>query len=223
MRKVRLSARVTTTTTTTTSDTEGSRDAPELARGPAVVDGEEREVVALGLVELGLLGVGLRLLLLGAVEDAAADAQHGDDGEDLLGALEVDTGDEHLGERRLDGQVGHLAAEAGEEALVVERRQRVQVLERRDHRLLRRRVHKVEVEQVVDACGRARVEGGGVSRGACAWRETVSRKRTSYREREKNVPMALSMRIVWARFWRWMSGIELGIISLRYAASVYRR
>lgn len=108
-------------------------------------------MVALGLMELGLLGVGLRLLLLGSVEDATSDREHGDDGEDLLGALEVDRSDEHLGEWRFDGQIGHLPAETSEETFLVERREGVKVLQRRDHRLLWWRIHKVEVEEIVDA------------------------------------------------------------------------
>jgi len=76
-----------------------------------VVDGEQGQVVALGLVELGLLGVGLLGLVLGAVEDVAG-REHGEDGEDLVAAAELDRVDQHLGRLGLDRQVAHLAAEA---------------------------------------------------------------------------------------------------------------
>ena len=41
--------------------------------------------------------------------------------------------------------------------------------------------------------------------------------------RRSLIPIALSAKIVDARFCRWMSGIGFGSISFLYAASVYRR
>mmetsp|Transcript_2909 Transcript_2909/g.8721 ORF Transcript_2909/g.8721 Transcript_2909/m.8721 type:complete len:305 (-) Transcript_2909:913-1827(-) len=122
----------------------------ELGVRPRLVDGEVGHVVALGLEELGALRVCLRLLLLGAVPDVL-DGEHRDDGEDLVGRAHVDRGDQDLGEGRLERELGHAAAEAREEAFVVERRERVEALHGGDERLHRRRVHKVKVEQVVDA------------------------------------------------------------------------
>ena len=49
------------------------------------------------------------------------------------------------------GGAPYPSSEAREQALVVERAERVQLLERRDERGHRRRVHEVEREQVVDA------------------------------------------------------------------------
>ena len=86
----------------------------ELGVGPRLVDGEAGEVVALRLEELGALRVGLGLLLLGAVEDVLH-VEHGHEGEDLVGAAEVDALDEHLGERRLHRELGHPPAEAREQ------------------------------------------------------------------------------------------------------------
>lgn len=64
---------------------------------PAVVDVEEGEMVAVGVVELRLLLVGLLLLFLGAVEDGLH-REHGDDRKDLVGAAHVDRGYQDFGE-----------------------------------------------------------------------------------------------------------------------------
>ena len=77
-------------------------------------------MVALGLEELGALLVRLRLLLLGAVPDVLH-REHRDDGEHLVGAAELDRLDEDLGERRLERELGHAAAEQREQPLLVER------------------------------------------------------------------------------------------------------
>jgi len=50
---------------------------------PSVVDRQQRQVISLGLVELGLLRVRLRLLVLGAVE-GIFDGQQRDDGQNFL-------------------------------------------------------------------------------------------------------------------------------------------
>ena len=52
---------------------------------------------------------------------------------------------------RVEGELRHDGAELGEVAVVVERREVVEQLERAHQRLRRRRVHEVEVHQVVDA------------------------------------------------------------------------
>mmetsp|Transcript_56637 Transcript_56637/g.123121 ORF Transcript_56637/g.123121 Transcript_56637/m.123121 type:complete len:454 (-) Transcript_56637:502-1863(-) len=119
---------------------------------PALVDGEEAEVVALGLVELALLLVGLGLLLLGPVEDVLH-AQHADDGEHLVAAAKVHRGEEDLGQLRLQRELGHLPPQLGQQPLLVQRPQRIQRLHRHDQRLDGRGVHKVKVDDVVDAHG----------------------------------------------------------------------
>ncbi|KAF4506091.1 hypothetical protein G6O67_006210 [Ophiocordyceps sinensis] len=123
----------------------------EAAVLPRVVDVEQREVVAVGVVELCLFLVCLLLLLLGAGEDVEVEQCH--DAEYLVRAIVVHGRNEHLCQRRLHGKVGHFAPEARQQPLVVERAQRVQLLERRQHRVDGRRVHKVKVQQVVDAHG----------------------------------------------------------------------
>ena len=136
-------------------------------------------MVALRLVELALLGVGLRhpglkvsttahtkhpgwhvefefrvthrgLLLARPVEDLL-DGEHGHDRDELLAAAEVDAGQDALGQRRLERELGHLPPEAGEQALVVQGTEAEEVLHGGDHGLNRRRVHEVEADQVVDA------------------------------------------------------------------------
>lgn len=120
---------------------------------PGVVDVEEGDVVAGGVVELGLLLVGLLLLVAGAEEDVLRGGDHGDDGEDFVGAVEGDGGDGRFGEGRVHGEVGHLAAEAGEEAFVVEGAEAVEFFEGGEHGVGWGRVHEVEVEEVVYAHG----------------------------------------------------------------------
>mmetsp|Transcript_2661 Transcript_2661/g.9436 ORF Transcript_2661/g.9436 Transcript_2661/m.9436 type:complete len:429 (+) Transcript_2661:131-1417(+) len=134
--------------------------ARELGRLPGLVDGQQREVVALGLEELGLALVGQRLLLLGPVEDVLH-REHGHDREHLVGALQGHRRDEDLGQRRLERELCHLAAQRRQEALVVEGAQRVQVLEGGDEGGGRRRVHELEVQQVVDAERLERQHGVG--------------------------------------------------------------
>ena len=100
----------------------------ELVVPPGVVDGEQREVVPLGLVELGLPLVSDRLgevaqvhcpvphlLLLWPVEDIL-DGEHGDDGEDLVAAAEVHRHDQHLREVRLQGELGHPPPQPGDKS-----------------------------------------------------------------------------------------------------------
>ena len=55
----------------------------------------------------------------------------------------------------------HPSAETGEQSLVIECTQTVQLLHRRDERLHRRRVHEVERQQVVDAHCLQRQHGAG--------------------------------------------------------------
>mmetsp|Transcript_33044 Transcript_33044/g.82292 ORF Transcript_33044/g.82292 Transcript_33044/m.82292 type:complete len:263 (-) Transcript_33044:1687-2475(-) len=122
----------------------------ELGVRPRLVDGEIGDVVALGLEELRPLRVRLRLLLLRPIPDVLH-REHRDDREHLVGAAEVDRLDEDLRERRLEGELGHAPAEACEEPFVVKRGEGVERLHRRDESLHGRRVHEVEVEQIVHA------------------------------------------------------------------------
>ena len=71
--------------------------------------------------------------------------QHRGDRQDLVAAPELRRGDDHLGELRVQGQLGHRRADVGELALVVDRAQVVEQLERAHQRLGRGRVHKVKV------------------------------------------------------------------------------
>ena len=122
----------------------------ELARLPTFVRREQRQVVALCLVELGLLGVRLVFLVARSVEDARY-GEHRDDRQDLFGALEFDRRDEHLGQLRLHRKIGHLAAEACQRTVVVQRGERMKGLQGSARDSRGGRVHKVEVQEVVDA------------------------------------------------------------------------
>lgn len=79
----------------------------ELACLPGVVHREEGQVVAFGLVELGLLRVRLRLLVPRAIEDILC-RQHRYDSQDLLGASQINRCNEHFGHRRVHWEVCHL-------------------------------------------------------------------------------------------------------------------
>ncbi|MCO5547112.1 hypothetical protein L7F22_000554 [Adiantum nelumboides] len=119
---------------------------------PLGVAVEQRQVVALGDVELFARGVGLVLPLAGPVKDRG-DREHGDDGKNLgrAAVLGRGTGDEHLAQARLHGELGHALADEGEVADVVERTQDPELEHGSQEVVLGRRVHKVKLEQVLYA------------------------------------------------------------------------
>jgi len=59
----------------------------------------------------------LSLLLLGPVEDVLC-AQHAENGQDLVTAPQVNAGNQHFGHWRLQWELRHLAAQAGQQALL---------------------------------------------------------------------------------------------------------
>lgn len=123
----------------------------EPARFPALVRREQRQVVALWLVELGLLGVRLRLLVAWPVKDVR-DREHRDDGQNLLGALEFDGRDEHLCQLRLHRKIGHFAAKGSQRIVaVVQCGERTKSLHGITYDSPGRTVHEVEGQEVVDA------------------------------------------------------------------------
>lgn len=79
--------------------------------------------------------------------------QHAHNGQNLLTAPQVHTGNEHLGDGGLKGELSHLAAQAGEEALLIQRSQVVQLLQGTHQGGCCWRVHEVKAQQVVDAHG----------------------------------------------------------------------
>lgn len=76
--------------------------------------------------------------------------EHGGDGEDLIRAVQLGRRDEHLGQLRIERKLGHQRAELRQLALVVDRREIVEQLERTHQRLRRRRIHEVKVHQIFD-------------------------------------------------------------------------
>ena len=118
---------------------------------PLAVHVEEREMVARRIEEVLSRRIRVYDLVLGPIEDGVVDGEHGRNAEYLLGAFVPLRGEYHLGEHRIDGKLGHAAAELGQLGLVVERAEGVQLLESDDERLVRRRIHVVEVNEVVDA------------------------------------------------------------------------
>ena len=104
-------------------------------------------------VGVGELRLGLVRLLGGVLwsHEDRRDAQHGHDAHDLVGALELRAREEHLAMLGRQRELRHPPAQLGQVALVVERAEVVEELERAHERLRRRRVHKVKVHEVVDA------------------------------------------------------------------------
>ena len=68
-----------------------------------------------------------------------------------MAASERRRGKKHSTKLGLERKLAHVPPEAGELALVVQRAQVVEQLESAHQRLGRRRVHEVEVHEVVDA------------------------------------------------------------------------
>mmetsp|Transcript_20473 Transcript_20473/g.61034 ORF Transcript_20473/g.61034 Transcript_20473/m.61034 type:complete len:369 (-) Transcript_20473:525-1631(-) len=96
---------------------------------------------------LGLVRV-LRALL--RPHEDQRHAEHRGDGEDLVRAPVRRRADQHLGELRVQGELGGLIADLCHLAVVVEALQVVEHLESAHERLRRGRVQEVEVDQVVD-------------------------------------------------------------------------
>mmetsp|Transcript_5353 Transcript_5353/g.18121 ORF Transcript_5353/g.18121 Transcript_5353/m.18121 type:complete len:398 (-) Transcript_5353:100-1293(-) len=117
---------------------------------PGVVHVEQGEVVPVHVVE-ARLGVVRRLLGLARAHEGVRPREHGHDGEHLVGAAQLGAVQEHLGHLRVHGELGHHGAELREVAVVVQGPERVPGLERAHQRLRGRRVHEVEVHEVVDA------------------------------------------------------------------------
>ena len=99
-------------------------DVREVIFLPALVNGEERKVIALWLVEPCLLLVRNLLSVLGAVEDIGF-GEHGYDSDDFIDAGEVDSSEEHLGLWGFERELGHLASDFGEQPFVIERTERI--------------------------------------------------------------------------------------------------
>ena len=122
----------------------------ELVVLPRIVNGEQREMIAFGLVKFRLALIGDRLLFLGTIEDVL-NGEHGDDGENFFAAAQMNRLDENFRERRLERKLGHSTTESREKAFVVERTKRMELFESHHHGFHGRRIHEIEGEQIVDA------------------------------------------------------------------------
>mmetsp|Transcript_4277 Transcript_4277/g.7890 ORF Transcript_4277/g.7890 Transcript_4277/m.7890 type:complete len:484 (+) Transcript_4277:523-1974(+) len=109
---------------------------------------QEGQVVALGHEELLSGTVGLLLAVLGAEEDTG-DGQHRHDDEDLLRALQLLRVDEHLRQCGVERKLHHLPAQLGQCPGVVERPQHPELVHGVQDVVLGRRVHEVELEQIL--------------------------------------------------------------------------
>mmetsp|Transcript_34640 Transcript_34640/g.59687 ORF Transcript_34640/g.59687 Transcript_34640/m.59687 type:complete len:381 (-) Transcript_34640:1079-2221(-) len=115
-----------------------------------VVSVEHRQVVAIHVGELSLGLVSGLGCFLGAHEDVRHTQQR-HDAEHLVAALVVRGDQEHLGLLGLQRHLAHHVTQRGHRTLVVQGAQIVQLLQGTHHRFRRRRIHKVEVHQVLDA------------------------------------------------------------------------
>ncbi len=115
-----------------------------------MVDVEHGEMVPVDVGEphFGLIG---SLLGFGRSNEDLRYRKHGGDGEDLVRAVELGGGDEHLDKLGIEGELGHNGAQVGHIAVVVQGSQVIEELEGAHQRFGRRRVHEVKVRQVVDA------------------------------------------------------------------------
>mmetsp|Transcript_29417 Transcript_29417/g.79078 ORF Transcript_29417/g.79078 Transcript_29417/m.79078 type:complete len:265 (-) Transcript_29417:919-1713(-) len=117
---------------------------------PRLVDVEHGGVVASRPVESDACVIRVHSSVLGPVEDGVADGEHGAHAQHLASDAHLACGKQGLGHLRVEGELGHLPAELGELALVVECAQGVELFEGADERLSGGGVHEVEVEEVVD-------------------------------------------------------------------------
>ena len=128
--------------------------APLLRHGAVLLEGvvhvQEGEVVPVDVSESHLRIIRRLLLLARALEDLRGGEQRGD-AEDFVGAVALRAVDQHLGQLRVQRELRHDGAELCEVALVVQRAQVVEQLQRAYQRLWGGHVHEVEVDQVVDA------------------------------------------------------------------------
>ena len=107
-------------------------------------------MVRLGHEELLARGVRLRLAVLGP-EEEGRHAQAGHDGQHLGRARQGLGEEEHLRERRVERELGHLPAQLGQPPPIIERPEHPELVHAVQNVLLGRRVHEREVQQVLDA------------------------------------------------------------------------
>mmetsp|Transcript_55137 Transcript_55137/g.129443 ORF Transcript_55137/g.129443 Transcript_55137/m.129443 type:complete len:421 (+) Transcript_55137:277-1539(+) len=117
---------------------------------PLLVHMQHRHVVAAGLVEILPGIVRMDAFILGAVEDGAVHAKHAADRDHLVHALVLVCLDQGLRLLWIHGKLRHAPAELREVTLVVQRTQRVKLLQGLDQCLWRRRIHEVEMQEVID-------------------------------------------------------------------------
>lgn len=92
-------------------------------------------------------GVTLLLSLRGSIKDGWY-GKHRHDGQHFRSTLVFSCRDEHFGQRRLHGKVGHFAASRREITDVVECSEDPELVHRVEDILLRWRIHKVELQEV---------------------------------------------------------------------------
>ena len=114
-----------------------------------VVGVEQRQVVAVGVGKLHLHLVGTLARVVGA-HPYRGDGEKGYDGEDLVRAVELGRRDKHNGKGGVERELGGHTTEARKLTIVVQAGEVVELLQGAHHGLGRRRVHEIEMYQVLD-------------------------------------------------------------------------
>ena len=117
---------------------------------PSVINIEKSEVVAIRMVELRLFLVSQGLLVSWSIE-YILDLKHGCDGENFIGAAQVDGCQQHLRELWLNRKFCHHAAKSRQQSFIIKSAEGIELLHGCYQGLDRRRVHEIKVDQVVDA------------------------------------------------------------------------
>mmetsp|Transcript_1213 Transcript_1213/g.2993 ORF Transcript_1213/g.2993 Transcript_1213/m.2993 type:complete len:328 (-) Transcript_1213:214-1197(-) len=144
----------------------------EVGLCPLVPDVEQRQVVASRTVEINPRIIRMQRALLWTIEDRGANLKHGGDRQDLRGAAVACGDDQHLAQLRIHGELRHPPPQLGELPSVVEGAKRVELLQGAYQCLGRGRVHKIEVDEVIDPQGFEH-EHNGAQIGALDLRDRV--------------------------------------------------
>mmetsp|Transcript_9277 Transcript_9277/g.26396 ORF Transcript_9277/g.26396 Transcript_9277/m.26396 type:complete len:308 (+) Transcript_9277:2524-3447(+) len=127
----------------------GTPVSPVLVVFPLVVNMQKREVIAFGDKEFLPCRVAL-LLPVRRAEENRRDAEHGDNCEDFTCAAKLVSHQEHLCEGRVQWELHHLFPQARQVSRVIQSPKNPQLKHGLQKVVLRRRVHEVKVQQVVD-------------------------------------------------------------------------
>merc|ERR1719445_487009 len=96
------------------------------------------------------LGVVRCFLCFIGSDKTLGDREHGYDGENLIAAVVFTAGYQHLGQLRVQGELGHDGSELSQVAVIIQGRQVVEKLQSSHQSLWCWGVHEVEMNQIID-------------------------------------------------------------------------